>query len=142
MTELRVPLERRGGLPTAGDLVLVAEPDAWFQYYWWDDRADAPPDATEMDIYAKPGFDPCELFFGAGGEGARLARPLAGQHLSRPHRRVGLRLFRPRGPAAPTLEGDGPVDATDVTPTLAALLGLEGTLSMEFDGASLRDSVE
>jgi len=24
--------------PNAGDLVLVAEPDAWFQYYWWNDR--------------------------------------------------------------------------------------------------------
>jgi len=45
--------------PNAGDLVLVAEPDAWFQYYWWNDRANAPPHAIEMDIHAKPGFDPC-----------------------------------------------------------------------------------
>jgi hypothetical protein len=42
------------------------------------------------------------------------------------------------GPAAPELEGDGPVDATDVTPTIVDLLGLEGDLSMPLEGSSLR----
>jgi len=66
--------------PNAGDLVLVAEPDAWFQYYWWNDRANAPPYAIEMDIHAKPGFDPCELFFGDEGLVSLDASQVSGSH--------------------------------------------------------------
>lgn len=50
--------------PRAGDLVLVAKPGHWFAYPWWTDRAEAPDYATHIDIHNKPGFDPCELFFG------------------------------------------------------------------------------
>jgi hypothetical protein len=47
----------------AGDLVLLAAPDAWFAYpYWLDDRL-APDYARTVNIHAKPGYDPCELFF-------------------------------------------------------------------------------
>lgn len=46
----------------AGDLVLVAEPDAWFNYYWWEDAARAPSFARTVDIHRKPGYDPVELF--------------------------------------------------------------------------------
>lgn len=46
----------------AGDLVIVAEPDAWFTYYYWDDDARAPDFARCVDIHRKPGFDPVELF--------------------------------------------------------------------------------
>ena len=48
--------------PRAGDLVAVAEDDAWFTYYYWleDDRA--PDFARTVDIHRKPGFDPVELF--------------------------------------------------------------------------------
>jgi predicted AlkP superfamily pyrophosphatase or phosphodiesterase len=47
----------------AGELVLLAEPDAWFAYpYWLDDRR-APDFARTVNIHAKPGYDPCELFF-------------------------------------------------------------------------------
>lgn len=47
----------------AGDLVLLAERDAWFAYpYWLDDRR-APDFARTVNIHAKPGYDPCELFF-------------------------------------------------------------------------------
>jgi predicted AlkP superfamily pyrophosphatase or phosphodiesterase len=47
----------------AGDLVCVAEPDAWFSYYYWleDDRA--PDFARTVEIHRKPGYDPAELFF-------------------------------------------------------------------------------
>ncbi|WP_226042111.1 nucleotide pyrophosphatase/phosphodiesterase family protein [Natrinema sp. DC36] len=110
--------------PNAGDLVLVAEPDAWFQYYWWDDRANAPPYATEMDIHAKPGFDPCELFFGDEGLVSLDASRVSGSHGRVDESAFGC--FGLGGPAAPELEGDGPVDATDVTPTIVELLGLEG----------------
>jgi len=50
--------------PRSGDLVLVAEPDAWFAYPWWRDRKSAPDYATHVDIHNKPGYDPCELFWG------------------------------------------------------------------------------
>jgi predicted AlkP superfamily pyrophosphatase or phosphodiesterase len=47
----------------AGELVLLAAPDAWFAYpYWLDDRR-APDFARTVNIHAKPGYDPCELFF-------------------------------------------------------------------------------
>lgn len=45
-----------------GDLVLVAESDSWFTYYWWLDDARAPDYARTVNIHAKPGYDPCELF--------------------------------------------------------------------------------
>lgn len=48
----------------AGDLVLVAKRGSWFAYPWWTDRREAPDYATHIDIHNKPGYDPCELFFG------------------------------------------------------------------------------
>ena len=48
----------------AGDLLLVAKPGSWFAYPWWTDRREAPDFAGHVDIHNKPGFDPCELFFG------------------------------------------------------------------------------
>lgn len=46
----------------AGELVVVAEPDAWFTYYYWLDDADAPDFAKAVEIHKKPGYDPAELF--------------------------------------------------------------------------------
>jgi predicted AlkP superfamily pyrophosphatase or phosphodiesterase len=47
----------------SGELVLLAEADAWFAYpFWLDDRL-APDYARTVDIHRKPGYDPCELFF-------------------------------------------------------------------------------
>ena len=48
--------------PNAGDLVAVAEPDAWFTYYYWSDGAHEPDFARTVDIHRKPGYDPCEMF--------------------------------------------------------------------------------
>ena len=47
--------------PRSGELVVLAEPDAHFTYYWWLDDAKAPPFARTVDIHAKPGFDAAEL---------------------------------------------------------------------------------
>ena len=52
------------GGPRSGDLVLLAAPGAWLAYPWWTDRREAPDFATHVDIHNKPGYDPCELFFG------------------------------------------------------------------------------
>jgi predicted AlkP superfamily pyrophosphatase or phosphodiesterase len=46
----------------SGDFVVVAEPDAWFTYYYWEDDAKAPDFARCVDIHRKPGYDPAELF--------------------------------------------------------------------------------
>jgi predicted AlkP superfamily pyrophosphatase or phosphodiesterase len=46
----------------SGELVLLAAPDAWFSYYFWNDDARAPDYARMVDIHNKPGFDPAELF--------------------------------------------------------------------------------
>jgi hypothetical protein len=49
--------------PRAGDLVALAQPDAWFAYPFWLDDRQAPDYARTVDIHRKPGYDPCELFF-------------------------------------------------------------------------------
>jgi predicted AlkP superfamily pyrophosphatase or phosphodiesterase len=46
----------------AGELVLIAEPGAWFTYYYWLDDAREPDFARSVDIHRKPGYDPAELF--------------------------------------------------------------------------------
>ncbi len=46
----------------AGELIAVAEHDAWFTYYFWLDDAFAPDYARCIDIHRKPGYDPVELF--------------------------------------------------------------------------------
>lgn len=46
----------------AGDIVVVADKDYWFTYYYWNDDAKAPDYARTVDIHKKPGYDPVELF--------------------------------------------------------------------------------
>ena len=46
----------------AGDLVLLAEEDAWFAYYHWLDDSLAPDFARCVDVHRKYGYDPAELF--------------------------------------------------------------------------------
>ncbi|MDT8363296.1 MAG: alkaline phosphatase family protein [Nitrosomonas sp.] len=47
----------------SGDLITMAESDAWFAYYFWLEDDKAPDYARTVDIHRKPGFDPVELFF-------------------------------------------------------------------------------
>lgn len=48
--------------PRSGELIALAQPDAWFTYYYWLDDELAPDFARTVDIHRKPGYDPCELF--------------------------------------------------------------------------------
>jgi predicted AlkP superfamily pyrophosphatase or phosphodiesterase len=48
--------------PRSGELVLVSTADRWFSYYFWNDDERAPDYARTVDIHAKPGYDPVELF--------------------------------------------------------------------------------
>jgi predicted AlkP superfamily pyrophosphatase or phosphodiesterase len=101
--------------PRAGELVVVAEPDAWFTYYYWLDDARAPDFARGVEIHRKPGYDPAELFFDPAD---RLAKAKAGLNLVR--KKAGLRYAMsvvPLDPSCvrgshgrlPTSADDGPV---------------------------------
>jgi predicted AlkP superfamily pyrophosphatase or phosphodiesterase len=46
----------------SGEIVLISSADHWFSYYFWLDDARAPDYARTVDIHAKPGYDPVELF--------------------------------------------------------------------------------
>lgn len=46
----------------SGELVLIAAQNSWFTYYFWNDDELAPDYARTVNIHAKPGYDPCELF--------------------------------------------------------------------------------
>ena len=45
----------------AGDLVVIADQDSWFTYYYWLDDKKAPDFARTVDIHKKPGYDPVEM---------------------------------------------------------------------------------
>jgi predicted AlkP superfamily pyrophosphatase or phosphodiesterase len=47
--------------PRAGELIAIANPDAWFTYYYWLNDEKAPDFAPTVDIHTKPGYDPAEL---------------------------------------------------------------------------------
>ncbi|GAB2812287.1 nucleotide pyrophosphatase/phosphodiesterase family protein [Lentzea nigeriaca] len=70
----------------SGELVAVAEPDAWFTYYYWTDDQRAPDFARGVDIHRKPGYDPAELFFDPADP---LVKARAGLNLAR--KKLGLR---------------------------------------------------
>ncbi|WP_079242078.1 nucleotide pyrophosphatase/phosphodiesterase family protein [Chryseobacterium indologenes] len=46
----------------AGDLILLAEENSWFTYYYWLEDKKAPDFARTVEIHKKPGYDPAELF--------------------------------------------------------------------------------
>jgi predicted AlkP superfamily pyrophosphatase or phosphodiesterase len=107
--------KRAAGLdhPRAGDLVLLAPPDAWYTYYYWLDDARAPDFAPTVEIHKKPGYDPAELFFADGAAKARAALRLA-------QKAIGMRYVmdvvpldgaRVRGSHGrlPARDADGPV---------------------------------
>jgi hypothetical protein len=76
-------LRREEVLPhrRAGDLVLQAAPDAWFDYRWWQAAEQAPTFAKLVDIHRKPGYDPLELFFDPAVQGvAQDPARLRGSH--------------------------------------------------------------
>jgi hypothetical protein len=66
--------------------VLVADPDAWFTYYYWLDDERAPDFARQVEIHRKPGYDPAELFMDPED---RLVKAKAGLTLVR--KKVGMR---------------------------------------------------
>ena len=128
----------------AGELVLIAEPDAWFTYYYWEDDARAPDYARTVDIHRKPGYDPVELFLDPAIKvpplaiGSRLVRkklgfrtlldviPLDATLVKGSHGRIPD--DPAKGPLLMTrhadLLGDGEVAATDVHDVILRHLGV------------------
>jgi predicted AlkP superfamily pyrophosphatase or phosphodiesterase len=131
--------------PRSGELVAVAEPDAWFTYYYWLDDARAPDFAQLVEIHRKPGYDPAELFLDPGDPYVRVraAAALARKKLGLRHRMAVVPLdpspVRGTHGRLPASEDDGPlllcsvpgtlprrVAATDVKQLLLDLAGVGG----------------
>ncbi|MFY1624418.1 alkaline phosphatase family protein [Micromonospora sp. WMMD735] len=138
----------------AGELVLVAESDSWFTYYYWLDDARAPDFARNVEIHRKPGYDPAELFFDPAAPGAAkrragvaLARKKLGMRylMSVVGLDAGARAVRGSHGRLPADPADGPVllcsdpsparDTFAATEVKALLLELAG-LGAGADGAS------
>lgn len=63
----------------AGELVVMADAQSWFTYYFWEDDRKAPDYARVVDIHKKPGYDPVELFMTSKARAAyKLLRKKAG----------------------------------------------------------------
>ncbi|MTE17838.1 alkaline phosphatase family protein [Streptomyces sp. TRM43335] len=129
--------------PRSGELVAIAEPGAWFTYYYWLDDARAPDFARTVEIHRKPGYDPAELFMDPLDPYVRLraASALARKKLGLRYRMAVVPLdpssVRGSHGRPPAGEDDGPVllcsrpgvaagtlAATDVKPLLLDLAGL------------------
>lgn len=54
--------------PRSGEIICLAQKNAWFTYYYWLDDKKAPDYARAVDIHRKPGYDPVELFMKPGGK--------------------------------------------------------------------------
>ncbi|WP_336321982.1 nucleotide pyrophosphatase/phosphodiesterase family protein [Streptomyces lavendofoliae] len=129
--------------PRSGELVALAEPDAWFTYYYWLDDARAPDFAQLVEIHRKPGYDPAELFMDPEDPYVRVkaATALARKKLGMRYRMAVVPLdpspVRGSHGRLPTSDDEGPlivcstprtlpgrVAATDVKSLLLRLAGL------------------
>lgn len=103
---LDIGAQSRAGVAHArgGELLAVAAPGRWLAYPWWTGRRAAPEYAAHVDIHQKPGFDPCELFWGwPPGTVSRDPGRIRGTHgRTGPGREVACLSTVP-GLAAPTL---------------------------------------
>jgi predicted AlkP superfamily pyrophosphatase or phosphodiesterase len=122
--------KREAGLAheRAGELVAVADPDAWFTYYYWLDDSRAPDFAKLVEIHRKPGYDPAELFMDPDDPRVKLR---AGIQLAR--KKTGFRYKMDVVPLDPRWvrgsHGRLPADPAD------------GPLLLCSDGSQRRDSI-
>ncbi|PMS17009.1 alkaline phosphatase family protein [Trinickia dabaoshanensis] len=103
------------GHPRAGELVLLAEPNSWFTYYFWFDDKAAPDYARTVDIHNKPGYDPVELFIDPGIRfpklkiGATLARKALGMRYTMDVIPLDASLVRGSHGIRPLADADAPI---------------------------------
>ncbi|MBT2441393.1 alkaline phosphatase family protein [Streptomyces sp. ISL-36] len=129
--------------PRSGELVALAERDAWFTYYYWLDDTKAPDFARLVEIHRKPGYDPVELFMDPLDPYVRIkaATAIARKKLGMRYRLAVVPLdpspIRGSHGRLPTSDDEGPlilcstpravsgrVAATDVKSLLLQLAGL------------------
>ncbi|MGW1189726.1 alkaline phosphatase family protein [Streptomyces sp. NPDC002559] len=129
--------------PRSGELVAVADPDAWFTYYYWLDDDRAPDFAQLVEIHRKPGYDPVELFLDPQDPYVRVraAAAVARKKLGMRYRMAVVPLdpspIRGSHGRLPTSDEEGPlilcstpraftgpVEATEVKSLLLGLAGL------------------
>jgi hypothetical protein len=109
--------------PGSGELIAIAEPDAWFAYYWWLDDDLAPPYAREIDIHRKPAYDPCELFFDPVTKGIPLEpKRIRGSHGRPVDSAAGCPALIVSGPETSMVVQDR-IHMADVPGVLLGLLG-------------------
>jgi predicted AlkP superfamily pyrophosphatase or phosphodiesterase len=112
--------------PRSGEIIVLAEPDSWFTYYYWLDDVRAPDFARTVDIHRKPGYDPVELFLDPAIKFPKLK---IGSILAK--RKLGMRPLMDVIPLDATLvkgshglpprdAGDGPVFITNNSSLLDA----------------------
>ncbi|MEU0083118.1 nucleotide pyrophosphatase/phosphodiesterase family protein [Streptomyces sp. NPDC006274] len=130
--------------PRSGELVAIAEPDAWFTYYYWLDDDRAPDFAQLVEIHRKPGYDPVELFMDPHDPYVRLkaAKAVARKKLGMRYRLAVVPLdpspIRGSHGRLPASDEEGPlvlcstpravsgrVEATEVKSLLLSLAGLD-----------------
>ncbi len=99
----------------SGELIALAEEDAWFAYSYWLTDARAPDFARTVDIHRKPGYDPCELFMTSPVRAAlRLAQKKLGMRYRMdvipldPYLVKGSHGLRPAEPDGPVIIGPDP----------------------------------
>ncbi len=120
----------------AGELVAVANQNAWFTYYYWLDDRHAPDFARIVDIHRKPGYDPVEMF--ANPDIKLLPLKVAFTLLKK---KLGFRYLMDIIPLDGSLirgsHGRYPDDSADapvfITRQADALLGSELTATQVFD---------
>ena len=109
--------------PSSGELIAIAEADAWFAYYWWLDDALAPPYAREIDIHRKPAYDPVELFFDPATRSTPLKPELVRGSHGRPAESEPRRPALIVADAAARRPGGEEVEMTAVPEIILGLLG-------------------
>jgi predicted AlkP superfamily pyrophosphatase or phosphodiesterase len=122
----------------AGDVILMAEPDNWYTYYYWEDDTKAPDFARCVDIHRKPRYDPCELFLDP-------AKPLAKATIAASllKKKLGFRYYMDVIPLEASLvKGSHGTPADD--PAEAPLIIGDGSLwggAAEIDMAAVREVI-
>jgi predicted AlkP superfamily pyrophosphatase or phosphodiesterase len=84
--------------PRSGELIAIAEPECWFDYYYWLDDNKAPDFAHTVDIHRKPGYDPVELFVDPALKWPKLK--VAGRLIQK---KLGMRMLMDVIPLTPNL---------------------------------------
>lgn len=131
-SDIELVLDERGkqkyGLnhTRSGEFIVIAKPNAWFSYYYWQDDARAPDFARCVDIHRKPGYDPVELFVDPS-----IKLPLLKVASKLIQKKLGFRY----------LMDLIPLDATLVRGSHGALVSdpLQGAIFIASDGAMVAD---